>query len=160
MRGLNFIGLAAVLLAGVILSGCVAADQKEIPPPAVRMSEVERDADARKVAEDYMANFAAAFRDRDIEKFKKVISPERQKALTPEIFQEILEAAAREQGELQCMELVTVLDQIVYQSYVWKLTYERKDSEGKPIRRDFLYYVRIGKIGDGQYSINSSGFRL
>ena len=69
MRGLNFIGLAAVLLAGVILSGCVAADQKEIPPPAVRMSEVERDADARKVAEDYMANFAAAFRDRDIEKF-------------------------------------------------------------------------------------------
>ena len=55
MRGLNFIGLAAVLLAGVILSGCVAADQKEIPPPAVRMSEVERDADARKVAEDYMA---------------------------------------------------------------------------------------------------------
>ena len=98
--------------------------------------------------------------DRDIEKFKKVISPERQKALTPEIFQEILEAAARDQGELQSMELVTVLDQIVYQSYVWKLTYERKDSEGKPIRRDFLYYVRIGKIGDGQYSINSSGFRL
>ena len=98
--------------------------------------------------------------DRDIEKFKKVISPERQKALTPEIFQEILEAAAREQGELQSMELVTVLDQIVYQSYVWKLTYEKKDSEGKPVRRDFLYYVRIGKIGDGQYSIGASGFRL
>ena len=128
---------------------CGGGSEGDSPRPAVRMSEVERDADARKVAEDYMANFAAAFRDRDIEKFKKVISPERQKALTPEIFQEILEAAAREQGELQSMELVTVLDQIVYQSYVWKLTYERKDSEGKPIRRDFLYYVRIGKIGDG-----------
>ena len=160
MKGLNFIGLAAVLPAGVILSGCMTTEQEKVPPSVIQMSEAERDSGARKVAEDYMANFAAAFRDRDIEKFRKVISPERQKQLTPEIFQEILDAAAREQGELLNMELVTVLDQIVYQSYVWKLTYEKKDSEGKPLRRDFLYYVRIGKIGDGQYSIGASGFRL
>lgn len=160
MRVLNFVGLAAALLAGAVLSGCVAADQEKMPQPVIQMSETDRDVDARKVAEDYMANFAAAFRDRDIVKFRNVISPERQKQLTPEIFQEILDAAAREQGELLNMELVTVLDQIVYQSYVWKLTYEKKDSEGKPVRRDFLYYVRIGKIGDGQYSINASGFCL
>ena len=160
MRGLNFIGLAAVFLAGVILSGCVATEQEKAPPSVVPMSGAERDSGARKVAEDYMANFAAAFRDKDMKKFMKVISPERQKQLTPEIFREILDAAAREQGELQDMELVTVLDQIVYQSYVWKLTYEKKDSEGKPLRRDFLYYVRIGKVGDGQYSIDASGFRL
>lgn len=81
----------------------------------------------------YMANFAAAFRDRDIEKFKRVISRERQKQLTPEKFQEILDASQREQGELIDMELIGVLDQIIYQSYLWKLTYEKKDSEGKPI---------------------------
>lgn len=160
MRVLNFIGLAAILLVGAFLSGCGTTEQEKFSPPAVQMSEADRDVGARKVAEEYMANFAAAFRDKDIEKFKKVISPERQKQLTPEIFQEILDAAAREQGELLSMELVTVLDQIVYQSYVWKLTYEKKDSEGKPVRRDFLYYVRIGKIGDGQYSIGASGFRL
>ncbi len=160
MRELNFIRLAAILLAGTILSGCATTERGEAPPSVVQMSEAERNVGARKVAEEYMANFAAAFRDRDIEKFKKVISPERRKQLTPEIFQEILDAAAREQGELLNMELVTVLDQIVYQSYVWKLTYEKKDSEGKLVRRDFLYYVRIGKIGDGQYSIGASGFRL
>ena len=111
-------------------------------------------------AEDYMANFAAAFRDRNIEKFKRVISRERQKQLTPEKFQEILDASQREQGELIDMELIGVLDQIIYQSYLWKLTYEKKDSEGKPIRRDFLYFVSIGKVGDNEYAIGGSGFRL
>ncbi|MBS1370472.1 MAG: hypothetical protein HPZ91_11005 [Lentisphaeria bacterium] len=159
MRVLNYTMPAAALLAGVLLPGCTTTEEHPLPP-IVRMSESDRDEGARKVAEDYMANFAAAFRDRDIEKFRKVISPEKQKQLTPEKFQEVLDAAAREQGELVNMELVTMLDQIIFQSYVWKMTYEKKDSEGKPMRRDFLYYVRVGKVGDGQYSIGASGFRL
>ena len=138
-----------------MLPGCATTEEKPAPAPLARMSAGERDEGARKVAEDYMANFAAAFRDRDIEKFKRVISRERQKQLTPEKFQEILDASQREQGELIDMELIGVLDQIIYQ-----LTYEKKDSEGKPIRRDFLYFVSIGKVGDNEYAIGGSGFRL
>ena len=133
----------AALVLGAMLPGCATTEEKPAPAPLARMSAGERDEGARKVAEDYMANFAAAFRDRDIEKFKRVISRERQKQLTPEKFQEILNASQREQGEL-----------------IWKLTYEKKDSEGKPIRRDFLYFVSIGKVGDNEYAIGGSGFRL
>ena len=150
----------AALVLGAMLPGCATTEEKPAPAPLARMSAGERDEGARKVAEDYMANFAAAFRDRDIEKFKRVISRERQKQLTPEKFQEILNASQREQGELIDMELIGVLDQIIYQSYLWKLTYEKKDSDGKPIRRDFLYFVSIGKVGDNEYAIGGSGFRL
>ena len=135
----------AALVLGAMLPGCATTEEKPAPAPLARMSAGERDEGARKVAEDYMANFAAAFRDRDIEKFKRVISRERQKQLTPEKFQEILNASQREQGELIDMELIGVLDQIIYQSYLWKLTYEKKDSEGKPIRLSLFRQHRQGR---------------
>ncbi|MDR0933209.1 MAG: hypothetical protein LBM70_09360 [Victivallales bacterium] len=145
-----------------LLSGCATTDKSRpvTVPAVVKMSKSERDDAARKVADEYMMNFVAAFRDKSIEKFKTVISPERRKELTAEKFQEILDASAREQGKLVDYEPVTVLDQGEFQSYVWKLTYEKLDSEKNPMRRDFLYYVRIGKLEDGRYTIGASGFRL
>ena len=150
----------AALVLGAMLPGCATTEEKPAPAPLARMSAGERDEGARKVAADDMAKGAGAVGGRDIDRVLRGVSRERQKQLTPEKFQEILDASQREQGELIDMELIGVLDQIIYQSYLWKLTYEKKDSEGKPIWRDFLYFVSIGKVGDNEYAIGGSGFRL
>lgn len=161
MRSNNWIMPVAALAMAFVVSGCAtSAEEKPASLSPVRMSEGERNEAARKKSEEYMENFAAAFRDRDIEKFKKIISPERRKQLTIETFHQILEASQHEQGELIRMEPTGVLDQITYQSYLWKLTYEKKDSAGKPVRRDFLYFVRIAKVGENEYVFAGSGFRL
>jgi len=152
--------LAATFAAGALLPGCALFEPKPAAQSMEPMTATERDAGGLKVAKEYMDNFTAAFRDKDIEKFKKVISEDRRKKLTPEIFNEILAAQKREQGDLVNMEFLTVLDQVVYQTYLWKMTYERKDAEGKPVRRDFLYFVSIGKVGDNDYAVGAAGYRL
>lgn len=151
---------AAALVAGILLPGCAVFEPKPAAPSLERMTENERDAGGLKVAKEYMDCFAAAFREKDVEKFKLVISEDRRKKLTPEIFKEILAAQQREQGDLVNMELLTVLDQTVYRTYLWKMTYEKKDAEGKPVRRDYLYFVSIGKSGENEYSVGAAGFRL
>jgi len=152
--------LAAAFAAGTLLPGCALFEPKAATPAVEPMTANERDAGGLKVAKEYMDNFTAAFRDKDIEKFKSVISEDRRKKLTPEIFNEILAAQKREQGDLVDMELLAVLDQVVYQTYLWKMTYEKKDAEDKPVRRDFLYFVSIGKIGDNDYAVGAAGYRL
>lgn len=152
--------LAAAFAAGALLPGCALFEPKAAEPSMKPMAPGERNDGAFKAAKEYMDNFTAAFRDKDIEKFKAVISEDRRKKLTPEIFHEILAAQKREQGELVNMELITVLDQIVYQTYLWKMTYEKKNAEGKLVRRDFLYFVSIGKVGDNDYAVGAAGYRL
>lgn len=150
---------AAALVCGLMLSGCVTAEPKSAPQ-LERITDDEKDDGAKTAAQEYMTKFAAAFQEKDIEKFKQVISEERRKKLTPEVFQEILAASQREQGELVNMEFLTALDQVIYQTYLWKMTYEKQDSEGKTARRDFLYFVSIGKTGENEYSVGAAGFRL
>ncbi len=153
--------LAAAFAAGALLPGCALFEPKAAAQSSMEpMTANERDAGGLKVAKEYMDNFVAAFRDKDIEKFKSVISEDRRKKLTPEIFNEILAAQKREQGDFVNMELLAVLDQVVYQTYLWKMTYEKKDAEGKPVKRDFLYFVSIGKIGDNDYAVGAAGYRL
>ena len=152
--------LAAAIAAGTLLPGCATTEAKSAAPSMERMTKGERDSGAFKAAQEYMDNFTAAFRDKDIEKFKTVVSEDRRKKLTPEIFNEILAAQKREQGELVNMELITVLDQVIYQTYLWKMTYEKKNAEDKLVRRDFLYFVSIGKVGDNDYAVGAAGYRL
>lgn len=152
--------LAAAIAAGTLLPGCATTEAKSAAPSMERMTKDERDSGASKAAKEYMDNFTAAFRDKDIEKFRAVISEDRRKKLTPEIFNEILAAQKREQGELVNLELIAVLDQVVYQTYLWKMTYEKKNAEGKLVRRDFLYFVSIGKVGDNDYAVGAAGYRL
>jgi len=147
------------LAVGILLPGC-AMFEKKSTTPMEKMTSNERDNGAQKTAKQYMANFYAAFRDKDIKKFEQVISEDRRKKLTPEIFNKILEASLREQGKLIKMEEIGVLNQVIYQTYLWKLTYEKKDAEKKMVQRDFLYSVSIGKTGDDQYAIGAAGFRL
>ena len=92
--------LAAAFAAGTLLPGCALFEPKAATPAVEPMTANERDAGGLKVAKEYMDNFTAAFRDKDIEKFKSVISEDRRKKLTPEIFNEILAAQKREQGDL------------------------------------------------------------
>ena len=160
MKNLRLMLPAAALAAGILFPGCALLEGKPAAQPPARITEAERNDGALKAATEYMDNFAAAFREKDIEKFKKAISEDRRKQLTPEVFKEILAAQKREQGDLVNMQLIGVLDQIIYQTYLWKMTYERKDSEGKTVRRDFLYFVSIGKTGDNQYSVGAAGFRF
>lgn len=150
----------AALVFGLLLSGCATAKPAAAPHQLERITEAEKNDGAKAAADEYMKKFAAAFREKDIEKFKQVISEERRKKLTPEVFQEILAASQREQGELVDMEFLAVLDQVIYQTYLWKMTYEKKNSEGNPVRRDFLYFVSIGKTGDNEYAVGAAGFRF
>jgi hypothetical protein len=152
--------LAAAFAAGTLLPGCAFFAPKPAAQALEPMTANERNDNGFKAAKEYMDNFTAAFRDKDIEKFKLVISEDRRKKLTPEIFNEILAAQKREQGEFVNMELVAVLDQVIYQTYLWKMTYEKKNTEGKPVRRDFLYFVSIGKVGDNDYAVGAAGYRL
>ncbi len=151
----------AALATGILLPGCATTE----PEPATtlqleRMTESEREAGAKKVAETYMTNFTTAFREKDIEKFKQVISEERRQKLTPEVFEQILVASKSEQGEFVDMKLVAVLDQVIYQTFLWKMTYEKQDSDGNPFRRDYLYFVSVGKTGESEYAVGAAGFRL
>jgi len=149
---------AAVFAAGLLLPGC-AMFQGKSDRQMERITAAEQNS-AQDRARAYMADFAAAFRDKDIKKFEKVISEDRRKKLTPEIFNKILAASQREQGKMVDMKEIGVLNQVIYETFLWKLTYEKKDAEGKLVRRDYLYFVSIGKTGPKQYSVGAAGFRL
>ncbi len=150
--------LLATFLAVSLFTGC--ASTPPVDEEVLAMSVTERESDARKMADAYMNAFMKSFRDNDFELFRSILSPQKQKSFTPEMFRTMRESSLKEQGKLKSAEYALSLDKAIFRTFVWKLSYEKEGVDQETILRDFLFFVRIGKTDENTFSVAGAGFCL
>lgn len=146
------------------LAGCVTRPPADAPSLRRPENLSGQDmADAKKMADDYMAGFIAGVKANDFALFEQSMPGEAKGKVTAEMFGTMCSELKENLGNLTSAEYLGELDQTLVRDYLWKLTFEKtiEDPEKQPdvLRREVVYMVRVGKV-DGAFHIAGSGFRF
>ena len=137
---MNFIArLMFFLCAGIMLAGCTTVT--ELPAqvnPAEPATAEYRKAKALLVA----------FMQNDPGKFVSLLPEDKQSAFDANRFRTYRFSIVDSLGEPKSFSYVTQLNMPVFYPYVWKVTFERIDKEGKTLQGEALFRVIAGKTGD------------
>jgi len=163
----NRIMMLSLAALALFAAGCRSTEKVEKEEAAAKekavpgLFTVDTDAPARKAAEEFVADFAAAFKSGDRKKLPETMRDK----VTEAMFKRMCDSFSRRRGTLKETAFVTMLDQTIVRDYLWKFTFEKsldnaKEGSAAPAvqKNEVIYLVRIGII-DAKPVIVGCGFQ-
>ena len=142
------ISAAFALLCGLCLAACVVVDEKV----AVHADEASLE---RSV--ELGNNILAAFRDEDFAHLQKNIPGPLQTKMTEKDFRTSCKNWRDTLGTIKDYDYVLELDTPAVRNLIWKVGFERNDTDGKEVEQDMLFRLVTGNVDD-ETCVLSCGF--
>ena len=102
-------------------------------------------------------NILAAFRDEDFAKLRKNIPGPLQTKMTEKDFKTSCDNWHDTLGKIRDYDYVLELDTPAVRNLIWKVGFERADSDGNEVEQDMLFRLVTGKVDD-ETCVLSCGF--
>ena len=99
----------------------------------------------------------ASFRDGDWPRMRKSIPGPMQSKMTEADFKTSCTACRDALGEIGGYEYAFELDTPAVRNLIWRVGFEREDSDGAPVAQDMLFRLVTGTV-DGEVKVLSCGF--
>jgi hypothetical protein len=137
------------LLCGLCLAACVVVEEKV----------AVRDADEADLAQSVELgnNILAAFRDEDFAHLQKNIPGPLQTKMTEKDFRTSCKNWRDTLGRIRDYDYVLELDTPAVRNLIWKVGFERDDSDGNEVEQDMLFRLVTGEVDD-ETCVLSCGF--
>ncbi|MPM82598.1 hypothetical protein SDC9_129659 [bioreactor metagenome] len=138
--------IPALLLAG---AGCASVALEETDRPA--------EAAVRPAVQENGAGLLRAFQANDAAAFTAELPPELRERFGRKEFDAARRSIGDTLGEPVAYEYLTTLENPLLTVSLWKVRFERKGADGKPIRQEGVFRV-ISAAEDGKYKVVSFNF--
>ena len=138
------------LFGSFFLAACVVVEKDEFN--AVDPGDAEL---ARSV--ELGNNILAAFRDEDYAKLKKNIPGPLQTKMTEKDFKTSCTNWRDTLGKIKDYDYVTELETPAVRNLIWRVEFERDDSDGHEVEQDMLFRLVTGNVDD-ETCVLSCGF--
>ena len=102
-------------------------------------------------------NILASFRDEDFVHLRRNIPGPLQSKMTENDFRTSCRNCRDTLGEIRAYEYAFELDTPAVRNLIWRVGFEREDSEGEPVEQDMLFRLVTGTV-DGEVKVLSCGF--
>ena len=144
------VSAAFSLLCGLCLAACVVVEDDDF-----NVSEPDEADLARSV--ELGNNILAAFRDEDFAHLKKNIPGPLQTKMTEKDFKTSCGNWRDTLGKIKDFDYVLELETPAVRNLIWKVGFERDDSDGNEVEQDMLFRLVTGNVDD-ETCVLSCGF--
>ena len=141
---------AAVLLCGLVFASCTST--ASCTPAGTDSTDAELDRSLELGGE-----ILASFRAGDYPRMLKSLPGPMQSKLTEADFKTTYTDCHDTLGEISDYEYAFELDTPAVRNLIWRVGFERTDSEGEPVSQDMLFRLVTGTV-DGEVKVLSCGF--
>ena len=141
---------AFVLLCGLCLAACVVVEDDDFD-----VSEPDEADLARSV--ELGNNILAAFRDEDYAHQRQNIPGPLQTKMTEKDFKTSCKNWRDTLGKIRDFDYVLELETPAVRNLIWRVGFERNDTDGNEVEQDMLFRLVTGKVDD-ETCVLSCGF--
>jgi len=142
--------LFAAVVAGLVFASCATSSGHGHAGGDSEDSELER---SLELGDEILASFRAG----DYPRMLKSLPGPMQTKLTEDDFKSTCSDCQDTLGEIREYEYAFELDTPVVRNLIWRVGFEREDSEGKPVAQDMLFRLVTSTV-DGEVKVLSCGF--
>jgi len=143
--------IAAAAMVCAVFASCASDSGRRAPDgPDATDAELERSLELG-------GEILASFRDGDWTRMRKSIPGPMQSKMTEADFKTSCSACRDALGEIGGYEYAFELDTPAVRNLIWRVGFEREDSEGAPVAQDMLFRLVTGTV-DGEVKVLSCGF--
>ena len=149
MKKTLFLMAAAVV---IFVSGCTSVSHSPAPKPVLPQIDLQP---AHAAADKFTAQFLSALADNNCKEINTALLTDTvAKNMTQDSFSKYSSGIGKHLGKVVKSVYVCDLNNPLYRSFIWKLSFERKTAapESKIIAADVLFQVQVVKVDD-QYKI-------
>ena len=140
----------AALVACLVFASCATSSGHHHADGDTQDAELER---SLELGDEILASFRAV----DYPRMLKSLPGPMQTKLTEADFKETCSTCRDALGEIREYEYAFELDTPAVRNLVWRVGFEREDSEGEPVEQDMLFRLVTGTV-DGEVKVLSCGF--
>ena len=140
------------LLAVLLCVSCASPDVSESAPDAKDAAGM-LDSGSQKLGDGLLR----AFKADDAEKFCSYLTPDTRKSFGEKEFAASHKAIAESLGEIKSYTFLTKLDSPLFNSYIWKVKFTRRNADGKDFSHETLFRIVTAPL-DGKANLISFGF--
>ena len=140
----------AAFACALLFAACVVVEKDDFD-----VSEPDEADLARSV--ELGNNILASFRDEDFAKLKRNIPGPLQSKMTEKDFRTSCGNWRDTLGKIRDFDYVLELDMPAVRNLIWKVGFERADSDGNEVEQDMLFRLVTGNV-DGETCVLSCGF--
>ena len=140
----------AAFACALLFAACVVVEKDDFD-----VSEPDEADLARSV--ELGNNILASFRDEDFAKLKRNIPGPLQSKMTEKDFRTSCGNWRDTLGKIRDFDYVLELDTPAVRNLIWKVGFERADSDGNEVEQDMLFRLVTGNV-DGETCVLSCGF--
>ena len=138
------------LVCGLVFASCATSSGHGHVEGDSEDAELER---SLELGDEILASFRAG----DYPRMLKSIPGPMQTKLTEADFQSTCSDCQDTLGEIREYEYAFELDTPAVRNLIWRVGFEREDSEGEPVAQDMLFRLVTGTV-DGEVKVLSCGF--
>ena len=138
------------LVAGLVFASCATSSGYAHAGGDSDDAELER---SLELGDEILASFRAG----DYPRMLKSLPGPMQTKLTEADFKSTCSDCQDTLGEIREYEYAFELDTPAVRNLIWRVGFEREDSEGKPVAQDMLFRLVTGTV-DGEVKVLSCGF--
>ena len=144
------VSAAFALLCGLCLAACVVVEENKYDVQGADEADFARSVELGN-------NILAAFRDEDFAHLQKNIPGPLQTKMTEKDFKTSCANWRDTLGRIKDYEYVLELDTPAVRNLIWKVGFERDDSDGNEVEQDMLFRLVTGQVDD-ETCVLSCGF--
>lgn len=137
----RFISAVFVLLCGFCLAACVFVEENKYDVQGADEVDLARSVELGN-------NILAAFRDEDFAKLKKNIPGPLQSKMTEKDFKTSCGNWRDTLGRIKDYDYVLELETPAVRNLIWRVEFERDDTNGNEVEQDMLFRLVTGKVDD------------
>ena len=138
------------LVAGLVFASCATSSGHAHAGGDSDDAELER---SLELGDEILASFRAG----DYPRMLKSLPGPMQTKLTEADFKSTCSDCQDTLGEISDYEYAFELDTPAVRNLIWRVGFEREDSEGEPVAQDMLFRLVTGTV-DGEVKVLSCGF--
>ena len=146
----RFATLFAALVGGLVFASCATPSGQAHAEGDSQDAELER---SLELGDEILASFRAG----DYPRMLKSLPGPMQTKLTEADFKSTCSDCQDTLGEIRAYEYAFELDTPAVRNLIWRVGFEREDSEGEPVAQDMLFRLVTGTV-DGEVKVLSCGF--
>ena len=146
----RFAIVLTALAACLVFASCATSSGRHHVEGDTQDAELER---SLELGDEILASFRA----RDYPRMLKSIPGPMQTKLTEADFKSTCSDGHDTLGEISDYEYAFELDTPAVRNLIWRVGFEREDSEGEPVAQDMLFRLVTGTV-DGEVKVLSCGF--
>ena len=145
-----FATVFAALICGLVFASCATSSGHVHAEGDSQDAELER---SLELGDEILASFRAG----DYPRMLKSLPGPMQTKLTEADFKSTCSDCQDTLGEIREYEYAFELDTPAVRNLIWRVGFEREDSEGEPVAQDMLFRLVTGTV-DGEVKVLSCGF--